>query len=118
MVEWRVYFSDGSTFDSTMGTPHDVPNKRVQTVIQKDEKRGRDILRMVDYFIWSPTLCRWVDIFDAAGLVQRAAIEPYLVIRVGEYIPTPDFERILIATQSDPDFPGRTPLKKSPMAGD
>jgi len=114
--EWRIYYSDGSTFDSTMGSPQEAPSLHVQVVIQKDKYYGRRICRMVDYYVWSPTINKWIDIFDSASLVQRALIEPYIVVKAGEYIEEEKYNAILIRANDDPDFPGKSPDTLSPMA--
>jgi len=114
-MEWRIYYADGSTFDSTDGSPSDAPAYSVQAIVQKDKYYGRRILRMVDYYCWSPKAGKWIDMFDAASVIVRALRDPGLIVKAGEYIDEQAYEAILIRVTNDPDFPGKSPGKASIM---
>jgi len=117
MPEWRIYYADGSTFDSTQGAPADAPSFGVQAIVQRDKYYGRRILRMVDYYCWSPTARKWLDLFDSSAVILRAIRDPGLIVKAGEYIDEQRYEKILIGVTNDPDFPGKTPEKASINSG-
>lgn len=113
--EWRIYYSDGSTFDSLDGAPESAPPFSVQAIVQKDRVFGRRILRMVDYFAFSPKEQRWLDLFDASAVIVRSLRDPGLIIKSGEYINERQYEEILKKATNDPDFPGKAPRERSIM---
>jgi len=115
MPKWRIYYADGSTFDSDQGSPSDAPPYAVQAIVQKDKTYGRRILRMVDYYCWSPKAGKWLDLFDSSSVIVRALRDPGLVVKAGEYIEEKQYEQILIRVTNDPDFPGKSPKERSIM---
>lgn len=102
---WKVYYTDGSTFSDLDGSPFEAPKTGVQVLNIRDGRKGRRTLKLVDYYVFSPNLDRWVDCVDSAAAMMRAAQEPWIVILFGEYIKEEDFEKVLIQAHSDPDFP-------------
>jgi hypothetical protein len=104
LPNYRIYYSDGSTFE---GDPSAAPKTGVQVIIVRDGSKGRRVLKLVDYYVWSPTLDRWVDCIDSASVMLRAVREPWVVILCGEYLCEADFEQVLIAAHNDPDFPAQ-----------
>lgn len=107
MPQWRIYYTDGRTFDDTMGEPWEAPKVGVQVINIREGRLGRRTLKLADYYVWSPLVGRWLDIEHPTGVIQRMAREPWAVLLCGEYIAEADFERILIAAHDDPDFPMR-----------
>lgn len=54
MIHWRIYYSDGSFFDNTMGGPSDAPAVDVQAIVcEPDLWHGGDIFGLYDYLIRS-----------------------------------------------------------------
>ena len=43
-LKWRIYYGDGSYFDSVQGTPWEAPRTNVQVIIQEDDRLGWEIL--------------------------------------------------------------------------
>ena len=101
-ISWKVYYSDGSTFT---GRPEDAPKQGVQVILVKNERVGRRVLKFCDYYVYSPTLQRWLDCADAASVIVRALKEPSVTVLAGEYLNEEDFEKILIAAHNDVDLP-------------
>lgn len=67
--DWRIYYADGSTFDSTEGEPWQAPSAKVILINQKDFTASNGVSRVSgrDYFIWKHN--RWFDVtFDALML--------------------------------------------------
>lgn len=58
--EWRVYYTDGSTFDDSDGTPYQAPDREVQFIVQKIEENAQYmILSGADYYIYEPSFGWW-----------------------------------------------------------
>jgi hypothetical protein len=49
---WRIYYDDGSTFDSDQGTPEEAPGRGVQGIAQTDEWVGRQFIEGTDYYLY------------------------------------------------------------------
>lgn len=105
MILWRIYYSDGSTFDNTQGGPSEAPRRGVQIILIKHGRKGVRKLRLADYYLWSPTMTRWLEAQDSAAVIVRALMEPHIILLAGEYISEEDHGRILIEADNDPDFP-------------
>lgn len=73
-------------------------------VLVRHGRKGVRKLRLAEYYLWSPTLCRWLEMPDAAAVIQRALQEPAVTILAGEYITEERHEAILIRADNDPDF--------------
>lgn len=58
-INWRIYYADESTFDSSMGEPWDAPATRVVLIVQRHEDpQERPYFQwMDDYYLWK--LGRW-----------------------------------------------------------
>ena len=103
-IVWVIYYADGSRLTSATCSPGDTPPIGVEVILVHDSRYGRRVLKMAEYYLWSPSLERWIEVPDAAAVVVRAMQEPVLV-RAGEYLREADFEQILIRAHNDPDLP-------------
>ena len=54
LIQWRVYYDDGSVFDNEMGSWEDAPLEGVQCVAARDDVYGRRVHHFVDYYMWPP----------------------------------------------------------------
>lgn len=106
-VVWRIYFADGSTFDSADGAPWEAPKRGVAVILVRDGRFDRRILKMSNAYIWSPTVDRWLDQETAMDAYVRVIKEPWCVVLNGEYQRESEFEDILIRATNDPDFKPR-----------
>jgi hypothetical protein len=103
MIEWRVYYSDGSTFDSSQGGPADAPPWGVQVVVQRCPSEGRNLQVETDYYWWDPGLGRWFG-GDFLGVVDALA-RNCGPVRFGRRIPGVEFDGVRTRAMADPDFP-------------
>ena len=109
MVNWRIYYAGGSTFDSDQGLPQDAPSLGAQIVLVKDGRFNRRVLKLADYYVFRPSLDRWTDHQDATSVMIAALCEPWVKVVAGRYLREADFEQILIRAHDDPDFPAARP---------
>jgi hypothetical protein len=106
MLQWRIYYADGSTFDNLQGEPWDAPATRVLIIVQKDPEasNGAYVQWMTDYYLWK--LGRWyakdygallfywfINIFPH----QRACL-------AGETVDNNTWKEITTKAKTDPEF--------------
>ena len=60
MMDWRIFYSDGSTFSSEDGTPHEAPIDGVVCIVYPDEMVGRVIMHGWDWYYWVDEVDPWV----------------------------------------------------------
>lgn len=56
-MEWRLYYEDGSTFDSDEGDPFDAPRTGVQVLVLFDEGGHPHLISQADYYYFEPERC-------------------------------------------------------------
>lgn len=83
MVEWKIYYGDGSTFSSEDGGAELAPCARVICVAFYDEDGLRRICHRADYYIWDGT--RWYSA-DINGFMQYMLETGNKVVKFGREI--------------------------------
>lgn len=65
ILQWRIYYADGSTFDSTNGAPEHAPATGVIVIVQRNPLPNENpyIQHMTDYYAWLGTHWLGCDIF-------------------------------------------------------
>ena len=69
-MKWRVYYTDGSTFDSSMGSPQDAPAYGIAGIIQNAPDSGRAFVMGVDFY-WFDAAADYWNGGDLAGLLDH-----------------------------------------------
>jgi hypothetical protein len=108
--KWKIYYTDGSTFDSTQGEPNDAPCKGVAIVVSQDGRCGRRFMHGHDWYRWLPEYDRWGECreFD---VLREVAVHGTVIARCGEYQGESEFEKILISAHEDNFIAAITPKK-------
>lgn len=105
MSKWRIYYSDESTFDWTMGTPEQAPSFGIICIVQPSETAGRTIVSGYDWYYWCPDIEEWWQ-SDIHGLTDRLCHNlPTTAVKQGRSAPDPVYTRIIERAILDPDFP-------------
>jgi hypothetical protein len=107
--DWKIYYADGTTYNSLDGGPDQAPAIGVQVIIQRDKNHGIKYVSGGDYYLWDDRGegAEWWAA-DEAGLILYI-IEPGIkVIKLGTHITPSRFSEIIGAAKSDPDFPPKT----------
>lgn len=116
---WRIYYEDGSRFDSSEGRPQDSPNKGVMAVRQhwrcdsghhasspplKPERStfGGDSLS-ANWYVYRFDVEEWLPV-DREGVLFQAAEHGPIVARQGAMMPHDAWEKSWLAIANDPDF--------------
>lgn len=114
MVTWRIYYGDGTTFDSSMGTPQQAPGLDVQVIVQPDERVGRVLLTRFDWYYFRTDLGEWWA-SDYFGLLdQLTSDRDGVVVAVKAGRNARAYDEILQRALHDPDFP----TKSARLAGE
>ena len=109
---WRIYYSDGSTFDNTQGYPLDSPVFGVQCIVMADPEpktsshhTGRLNIRSGDWYWWDGD--RWWA-GDVYGLHDAVIHGRCKVARQGQMLSATAFNEIYKRAEFDEDFPRRS----------
>ena len=106
-MEWRIYYDDGSQFDSEQGTPEQAPSYGVVAICTTDEKLGRLVLNGFDFYCFHES-GEWFGC-DQWGMVDKLLHNlPFTAWKLGRTVRTNDFDRIIAQATHDPDFPTKS----------
>ena len=107
-IAWRIYYDDGSTFDSSMGEPEDVLAFGVICIVYPNDLVGRQIMWGWDWYYWVPGENNWWG-SDIHGLLDRLLHRlPSECICQGRNVSNEVFRSIMDAADKDPDFPPKS----------
>lgn len=102
--EWRIYYDDGSTFDSTLGEPHEAPAEGFVCAIGYDERGKRYIMHGWDFYQWDKDSAQWWGM-DRTGLHDRLRRNLVYAYKEGRTVTRTQFEAIISRAHTDEDFP-------------
>jgi hypothetical protein len=107
MVEWRIYYGDGTTLDSSeVQDLYQVPGLNVQAIAQVDGHIGRYVLHHMDFYWWVEGQWHQGDHFGLWDYLQRPG--PKKVI-FGRSLDNVSYQKIVNRALYDEDFLGRAP---------
>ena len=98
MIEWRVYYGDGSTFSSEDGKPEDAPCGGVICVAWYDEDKRRHLAHGQDYYINDQG--RWMGV-DASGFWQYMGSPGAKIVKLGRMIGDLKFRSVMAHAMND-----------------
>jgi hypothetical protein len=108
MINWRIYYADYSTFDSSQGEPQDAPGTGVIVIDQQNPLPNEKpyIQHMTDYYIWLGT--HWLGC-DLLRLYQYWFVDGHKydfprASLAGETVMNEDYLAIRKKAKRDPDF--------------
>lgn len=111
-MEWKIYYEDGQTFDSTQGEPEDAPSYGVVVIVQNDEDVGRLIMHLWDWFYWRDDYKQWWGA-DVYGLHdQLLANKPIRAVKLGRNMHNREFGEIMERAANDSDFQTKSGKKQ------
>jgi hypothetical protein len=99
-LQWRIYYADGTTFDSNQGLPQDAPSIGVIAIKHFIENEWR-ISAFRDYYIWEMGNEWWSA--DAPGFWQYMFKPGFKVVKFGTNIKDEPFENIMALARQDTD---------------
>jgi hypothetical protein len=110
-LKWRIYYGDGNTYDSSMGSPENAPSRNVQCIVEHDPDVGRVILADDDWYYFDTAWQRWLK-SDIHGLLDKLLERPAVTITgvmSGRSIQS--YREVIAMAQADPDFPLKSSVK-------
>lgn len=116
-MDWRIYYSDGSVFDSNMGSPWEAPGWGVQVIVFADPEIGRALLRGYDYYLYRRE-SGWVGVQSETCLIECMVnessqnVDGVLVVKSGRMIARDVYHKITNKAHTDPDFPPKSNTRK------
>jgi hypothetical protein len=81
-MTWRIYYSDGLTFDSSQGEPCEAPAWGVIVIAQSNDLVGRQLVHQKDYYWWEDA---WFG-GNIIGLVDYLTRTECGIVRMGRTI--------------------------------
>jgi hypothetical protein len=108
MVDWIVFYDDGSTFSSDDGAPEQAPAWGVMVIAARSAEHGRTLWLGQDFFWWDED-GEWVD-GDLVGLIDYLARRPYTkkIVLMGRDRAPDRFHRSYRQALFDPRLPPKT----------
>jgi len=104
MPEWRIYYTDGETFDSSQGSPADAPSRGVAVIVVVDREVGRGLLHRWDWYFWNTEDRQWYGC-DQWGLIDHLLDNRATAVKMGRSVSQDRWHAILQRATNDPDFP-------------
>ncbi len=107
-MQWKIYYDDGTTFDSSQGLPSEAKPLGIQCIMQDDVKEGKYLVSRFDYYWFEKG--RWFggDLFGLYDYLLRSG-----AVKFGRWIPNDKFEDVVERAKSDPDFPKSNSWRQS-----
>ena len=102
-IQWRIYYADGSTFDSANGRAADAPPDGIEVIVQTDPRVGRSVIDGKDWYVFDGE--RWVGM-DGDGM--KAFFRQLGTLKQGLTLSRPRYDAILHRALNDPDFPKKS----------
>lgn len=98
MIDWRIYYGDGSTYSSTDGPPESAPCTRVICVAWYDDDLRRRICHQADYYLWGDN--RWFSA-DISGFMQYMQEPGIKIVKFGREIGDLAYRSIMAGAMDD-----------------
>lgn len=103
MVDWKIYYGDGSTFSSDDGCWRDAPAGDVQLVAQTNADHGVEYVRGGDFYVMRNGC--WF------GLDQIGFFDHLLnmgLLKIGRMLTREEYDAVVQRAYADLDFPVKT----------
>jgi hypothetical protein len=101
---WRIFYDDGSTFDSDQGEPHDAPTAGFICSVGYDESGDRYIMHGWDHYCWDQETSQWWGM-DLCGLFDRLMRNRVYAYKQGRTVTKKLFQETMQRAHVDPEFP-------------
>lgn len=124
-MHWRIYYADGSTFDSNQGEHEDAPPFGVICIVYPNDLVGRIIMHGWDWYYWVTEVGQWWG-SDIYGVLDRLLHNlPLCALKQGRNASNERYRQMMTAADKDPDFPprsgklaGERPPRSGKLAGE
>jgi len=107
MRRWKIFYCDGTTFDSSQGEPNDAPCREVAVIHTEDGRCGRRLLYGSDWYRWMDEGI-WAK-GESFDMLFALANNGHVIARKGGYQTEAEFEKNLIRAHQDDFVPRISP---------
>ena len=109
MLDWRIYYDDASTFDNSMGEPHDAPAMGfIVAVGYQNDGKTRYLMQGWDHYRWDRDIDgggQWWGM-DLFGVFDRLRFNREIyAYKEGRTVSVEIWKEMLTRANHDPDFP-------------
>ena len=104
MVEWRIYYGDGSVFDNTEGSPSEAPATNVQLIVCKNEVNSRNLYYSWDWYYYKAGEWRGADIHGVIDQLLTDKNGDFVTLKQGRTIRDDIYDDIIKKGFNDNDF--------------
>lgn len=106
LPDWRIFYSDGSTFDSTMGAEQDAPSRGFICCVGFREGGGRYITAGMEWYTFDSDSREWWGFRTLDGLIDYLCEHNGCAgFAQGRTVRDTVFSDLMTAADRDPDFP-------------
>lgn len=118
-IAWRIYYADGTTFDSTEGEPWEAPGVGVVCIVQPDPDTGRTIQARWDWYAWHRDTRDWWghDPFGILDQLTADRLDRVASVKAGRTVSATEYRAIYDRANADPDFAPRSARHPSERTG-
>jgi hypothetical protein len=124
VINWRIYYGDGSVYDDSYGKPEYAPKLNVQCIVvnEKGSKSydaelelldvGRLVLHDWEYYIYQEDT-GWFGVSNLVDMVDHVLHSAHKIrcLLKARTLPTAEFKKIYKRAWNDPDFPPKSALR-------
>ena len=110
IAEWRIFYDDGSTFDSLDGEPHEAPTEGFICAVGYNQMGGRYIMSSWDFYCFDKESNQWWGM-NFPGLLDRLRRGVVYAYKEGRTITNSRFKEIMREAEAQPDFPKRIEMR-------
>lgn len=105
--DWRIYYDDGTTYDSSRGEPHEAPAAGFICAVGYEQDGNRYIMHGWDHYRYDRTIEQWwgMDLFGVFDRLRHGG-EVY-AYKEGRTVSKALFQKIMNDAHHDPQFPPR-----------
>ena len=99
MLEWKIWYSDGSTFSNEDGSPDEAIALDVQYIVMADDMVGKYIISGMDYYYYEHDRWFGCDLFGFFDYIVRTK-----KVKFGRSMKNTEFKQLGKKVISDSDF--------------
>lgn len=103
-MAWRIYYSDGSTFDSSDGEPDEAPALGFICAVGYRPNGHRYIMHGWDHYFYDRDTEQWWGC-ELTGLIDQLRLNKVYAYKQGRSVESEVFQELMGRAHRDPDFP-------------
>lgn len=102
--DWRIYYDDGSTFDSLDGEPHEAPPEGFICAVGYTPEGSRYIMHGWNFYCYDKETTQWWGC-DITGLHDRLRRNVMYAYKEGRTVASVKWQELMNRADRDTDFP-------------